>query len=237
MKHQFYRNRSEFWITVYENEDSYSISTNEKYINIINYAFPNLVASSPTKWRKSEKYDNMSNLWLPEGCYTQEVMKIFLEWCKDVTQNILWIHLNKNIENYFNNELDYCIASDFNIVYGVSRTEIGEAEYQLKYNIDNLSKKEQTQYADLIMHRMLDNCKHLPIYNTYKFFTTDENKQELDSGLSRKWIWLTILATIIYGVCAVINASRYCLITAVIMAVASLSYVILFFKIMRKKEI
>lgn len=71
----------------------------------------------------------------------------------------------------------------------------------------------------------------------YKFFTTDENKQELDSGLSRKWIWLTILATIIYGVCAVINASRYCLITAVIMAVASLSYVILFFKIMRKKEI
>ena len=147
MKHQFYRNRSEFWITVYENEDSYSISTNEKYINIINYAFPNLVASSPTKWRKSEKYDNMSNLWLPEGCYTQEVMKIFLEWCKDVTQNILWIHLNKNIENYFNNELDYCIASDFNIIYGVSRTEIGEAEYQLKYNIDNLSKKEQTQYA------------------------------------------------------------------------------------------
>lgn len=71
----------------------------------------------------------------------------------------------------------------------------------------------------------------------YKFFTTDENKQELDSGLSRKWIWLTILATIIYGMCAVINASRYCLITSVIMAAASLAYIILFFKVMRKKEI
>lgn len=49
MKYQFGRNRSEFWITVYENEDCYSISTNERYIDIINYAFPNLVANSPTK--------------------------------------------------------------------------------------------------------------------------------------------------------------------------------------------
>lgn len=166
MKYQFGRNRSEFWITVYENEDCYSISTNERYIDIINYAFPNLVANSPTKWKKSEKYNNMSNLWIPEGCYTQEVMNDFLEWCNEVTQNVLWIHLNKNIEDYFYDELDYCIASDFNIVYGEGRTEIGEAEYQLKYNIDNLSEKEQTQYADLIMHRMLDNCKYIPIYNT-----------------------------------------------------------------------
>lgn len=79
MKYQFGRNRSEFWITVYENEDCYSISTNERYIDIINYAFPNLVANSPTKWKKSEKYNNMSNLWIPEGCYTQEVMNDFLE--------------------------------------------------------------------------------------------------------------------------------------------------------------
>ena len=48
---------------------------------------------------------------------------------------------------------------------------------------------------------------------------------------------MTILATIIYGMCAVINASRYCLITSVIMAAASLAYIILFFKVMRKKEI
>ena len=106
MKYQFGRNRSEFWITVYENEDCYSISTNERYIDIINYAFPNLVANSPTKWKKSEKYNNMSNLWIPEGCYTQEVMNDFLEWCNEVTQNVLWIHLNKNIEDYFYDERD-----------------------------------------------------------------------------------------------------------------------------------
>lgn len=92
-------------------------------------------------------------------------------------------------------------------------------------------------YIEIFNSNTFSTFISMVICMAYKFFTTDENKQELDSGLSRKWIWLTILATIIYGVCAVINARRYCLITAVIMAVASLSYVILFFKIMRKKEI
>lgn len=40
MKYQFERTRSDFWITVYENDDAYSISTNDKYVDIINYFFP-----------------------------------------------------------------------------------------------------------------------------------------------------------------------------------------------------
>ena len=166
MKYQFERTRSDFWIIVHENDDAYSISTNDRYVDIINYFFPILERNSPTKWRKSENYANMSNLWLPEGCYDQNIMTEFINWSEEVTNKVLWLSLNKNIKEYFDDELDYCIASDFNIVYGEGRTEIGEAEYQLKYNIDNLSEKEQTQYADLIMHRMLDNCKYIPIYNT-----------------------------------------------------------------------
>lgn len=68
----------------------------------------------------------------------------------------------------------------------------------------------------------------------YKYFTVPANKQEIDSGLSRKWIWLTIMATVIYGMFSVANASRYCLATSVIMAIASVIYVVLFFKVMRK---
>ena len=92
-------------------------------------------------------------------------------------------------------------------------------------------------YIEIFNSNTFSTFISMVICMAYKFFTTDENKQELDSGLSRKWIWLTILATIIYGMCAVINASRYCLITSVIMAAASLAYIILFFKVMRKKEI
>ena len=78
-------------------------------------------------------------------------------------------------------------------------------------------------YIEIFNSNTFSTFISMVICMAYKFFTTDENKQELDSGLSRKWIWLTILATII--------------ITSVIMAAASLAYIILFFKVMRKKEI
>lgn len=165
MKYQFERTRSDFWITVHENDDAYSISTNDRYVDIINYFFPILERNSPTKWRKSENYANMSNLWLPEGCYDQNIMTEFINWSEEVTNNVLWLSLNKNIKEYFDDELDYCIASDFNIVYGEGRTEIGEAEYQLKYNVEGLSVTERNQYANIIMSKMLDNCKYIPFDN------------------------------------------------------------------------
>ena len=165
MKYQFERTRSDFWITVHENDDAYSISTNDRYVDIINYFFPILERNSPTKWRMSENYANMSNLWLPEWCYDQNIMTEFINWSEEVTNNVLWLSLNKNIKEYFDDELDYCIASDFNIVYGEGRTEIGEAEYQLKYNIEDLSVTERNQYANIIMSKMLDNCKYIPFNN------------------------------------------------------------------------
>ena len=165
MNYQFKRTRSDFWITVHKNDDAYRISTNDKYVNIINYFFPILERNSPTKWKKSENHANMSNLWLPEGHYNQNIMTEFINWSREVTNNVLWLSLNKNIKEYFDDELDYCIASDFNIVYGESRTEIGEAEYQLKYNIEDLSVKERNQYTNIMMSKMLDNCKYIPFNN------------------------------------------------------------------------
>jgi hypothetical protein len=172
MKYQFERTRSDFWITVYQNDDAYSISTNDKYVNIINYFFPILERNSPTQWRESENYANVSNLWLPEGCYNQNTMAEFINWCGEVTQDVLWLDLNKNIREYFDDELDYCIASDFNIVYGEGRTEIGEAEYQLKYNIEDLSVTERNKYANIIMGKMLDNCKYIPFNNRLNWYVS-----------------------------------------------------------------
>lgn len=166
MKNQFRRHRSDFWITVYENDGlSYNISTNDRYIDIINYFFPTLESNSPTKWKKSENYADMSNLWLPKARCDQKIMAEFIKWCGEVTNDVLWLSLNKNIKDYFNDELDYCIASDFNIVYGESRTEIGEAEYQLKYNSEDLSVEEQNRYKNILMSKMLDNCKYIPFDN------------------------------------------------------------------------
>lgn len=166
MKYTFKRTRSDFWINVYKNDNaSYTISTFDKYVDIINYFFPMLERNSPTQWKKSGNHINMSNLWLPDGCYNQNTMNQFIKWCEEMTNDVLWLKLNNNIRKYFNAELDYCIASGFNFDYGEGRTEIGEAEYQLKYNIKNLSVIERNAYVNTIMSRMLNNCKYIPFNN------------------------------------------------------------------------
>lgn len=167
MGYQFGRNRSDFWIVIHENNGAYNISVNKKYVDIINHFFPGLEDNSPTKWKRSMNRSDMSNLWLPEDCYNQNTVNRFIKWCEEVTQNVLWLKLNQNISDYFDDELDYCIASDFNynFNYQEGRTEIGEAEYQLKYNSNNLSEIEQSKFANIIMSKMLDNCKYIPINN------------------------------------------------------------------------
>lgn len=172
MEYQFGRNRSDFWIVIHENDGAYNISVNEKYVDIINHFFPGLENNSPTKWKRSRNRSDMSNLWLPEDCYNQNSMNRFIKWCEEVTQNVLWLKLNQNFSDYFDDELDYCIASDFNIVYGEGRTEIGEAEYQLKYNIEDLSVTERNQYANVIMSKMLDSCKYIPFKNGLNWYVS-----------------------------------------------------------------
>lgn len=70
----------------------------------------------------------------------------------------------------------------------------------------------------------------------YQFFAVYDKRRQERSGLSRKWIALTIISTVVYGVIAIINACRYCLITAMIIAIASVTYVILFFRFMKIKR-
>lgn len=70
----------------------------------------------------------------------------------------------------------------------------------------------------------------------YQFFFTDKISKQKESGLSRKWIWLTLISTVMYGIISIINSCRYCLTTSVIMFVASVAYVYIFFRFMRSKN-
>lgn len=187
MKYQYKRYRSDFWIIVYENEDSYTISTNSKYIELINFFFPLLEAGSPHKWQDSKTYVQMSNLWLPEGCCDQDIMNRFMHWCDKITQDVIWLYLNKNIEKYFYDELDFCFAANFNFVYGNGRTEMGEAEYQLKYNFSNLGKEEIEKYFNILITKMMDNCKYVPIANRYNWYISPMPASDSGKG---KLAWL-----------------------------------------------
>ncbi len=183
MERRYERNRSDFWISVHENEGAYHISTKAKYTNIINYFFPILEKRSPMKWKESKTYAGMYTLWLPEDRYDQDVMAEFLDWCEKVTGDVLWLGLNKNIKEYFFNEMDCCMALDFNIVYGQSRTEIGEAEYQLKYNAENLSKEEREKYVGLIRSKLLEGCGYIPFGSKADWYVSP--MPAMESGRSK----------------------------------------------------
>lgn len=70
----------------------------------------------------------------------------------------------------------------------------------------------------------------------YQYFAVYDSKRQERSGLSRKWIALTVISTAIYGVFALINACRYCLVTSIMMTIISIIYVILFFGFMKLKR-
>lgn len=165
-KYQYKRERSGFWVSIYQQDDgAYNISTNKKYVRLIDYFFPMFRMDSPTKWKDSPTYENVCSLWLPLGCYRPRDIEQFKNWCSMASNELLWLERNRNIEQYFNNEIDFCIACDFNIVYEEGRTELGEAEYQLKYNVNILEACEKKKYEDIIFDRMMDACKYIPLDN------------------------------------------------------------------------
>ena len=166
MQNHFKRERSEFWVNVYYNDDySYTISTNKKYVGIINHSFPIFCINSPSGWKTSESYPDVRYIWLPEGSYAEETIAQFLEWCKEAVDERLWLGLNKNIIEFYRNELDYCVASDFNYNFGDGRTELGVAEYQLKYNSNQLSSREYDEYFSVLVKSIIDSSHFVPISN------------------------------------------------------------------------
>lgn len=91
-------------------------------------------------------------------------------------------------------------------------------------------------WIDIFNSNTFSTYISMVICMAYQFFAVYDKKQQEKSGLSRKWISLTIISTIVYGVFAIINACRYCLVTALILMMISIIYVILFFKFMRVKR-
>ena len=87
-------------------------------------------------------------------------------------------------------------------------------------------------WLDILNSNTFSTFISMVICMAYQFFSVTGKKQE-KSGLSRKWISFTIISTIIYGIVAIVNACRYCFETTLIMTIASIVYVIIFFKYMR----
>lgn len=151
---KFNQKRSQFYLQVFENDDSITLNANKFSKKLINKCHKEIEDLSPSGWKKSKKYDDLYNLWIPNNRVDYDALDNFIEWAK-ICDSCVWVRLNKNTEDIFDEDsLDFCICSDWNFNFdGKSgHTEIGEAEYKLKYT-EGISEKD-----GLIIEQYLKKC-------------------------------------------------------------------------------
>lgn len=169
------RYRSAFWIRIHKNDDApYVILTNEYTLGIIRFFHPALANMSPKDWTLNKK--NFYFLWIPQDRIIAEVIQDFIQWA-EAANNYIWLKPNSNTQSYFVDELDYCVAVDWNMFFDTkpqTRTEIGEAEYQIKYRYPRgeISREQAEDYKKVLFESMIQCITYLPISNPSSVFVT-----------------------------------------------------------------
>lgn len=127
------------------------------YAALFDLQHPTIAASSPKGWQTSPK--GMKFLWLPQ--LSESDVALIEDW-KERFEKYVLIGLNANLEDEFNDELDFCMALDFNYdPIAEKRTPFGESRYQLKY-------KSSRQQAKVLGYALVDAVADLPIPTEYR---------------------------------------------------------------------
>lgn len=192
--YEFKKNRSNFYMKIWDNNDCINISVNAMVKHLLDLIAKKFVASSPTGWKKSKNYQELYNLWIPRNRIDEDLLQYIIDWAEKANSYI-WLTTNKNTKDFFcGNEIDFCLAADWNYVFETNkRTPIGEAEYQLKYqlpkgllNIDDIKK-----YEKLIKNTLYSSIDSLH-FDKHDFLVTTipavkENQNKLSWEIA-KWI-------------------------------------------------
>lgn len=197
---EYKRDRSKFWLGVFENEGIFgnrgiTVSVNTMTKDLLKKISPQLINYSPKGWKESEKHNYIFNLWIPynqidEYCLAE--LDRIKTWAEHANQHI-WLGTNRYTKDCFaGDEVDYCIAADWNWCFGTGkRTTIGEAEYQLKYILPKtgLSKEKVPYFANILLSAIYDCIGCLP-FNLNNYIVTaipaiKENQCKLAWQLAR----------------------------------------------------
>lgn len=127
----------------------------DTYSEFIDQAFPEF---SHIGWRPSSRGVCYTYI---KGASSQKIKRLrdFL----DLLKQVLVLRLNKNLEAFFEDELDQCLALDFNLEDPETYTGAGSLEYQAKYNED---RKSADKLAELLatvcsLHPNLRDVDHI----------------------------------------------------------------------------
>jgi predicted amidophosphoribosyltransferase len=143
---------------VLENPDDDSavffITPPDLYPVLFKLRFPSIVKKSRRGDWKLTSHSGSSFLSFEPNVLVDTEMEIVEEWVERFKRYVL-IGLNDNIRSEFSNELDFCLALDYNFdILRDKRTLYGEAEYLLKYRGD-------IQYIDILSSGLLQALQEL----------------------------------------------------------------------------
>lgn len=182
------RNRSRFWLRIYDNESAITIVASDTTKELIQRAFPQIEADSPKGWK--DNANNGGSLWLPYDCYSWEDIEELKIWAEE-TNKYIWLGTNKNTEKFFwGSELDLCVANDWNFNFETrQRTMVGEAEYYLKYHAGQLPEEKRREYIRILANAVLECVSALPVDFSNYIVTTipavESDQRKLSWALAR----------------------------------------------------
>ena len=164
----FNRSRSAFWMRVNENEDgSLNFFVSQDVVGVVKYHFPELEQASPTGWKQGN--NNTENIWVPANRVDQVDVDEIKQWAEFAGNRCVWLKLGNQLRDHFSGlEVDHCIAGDFNFTIDETgaigpRSVLGEAEYQLKYHLGELTQVKKQEYCAVMSQSLLDAFDLLPL--------------------------------------------------------------------------
>ena len=162
------RNRSSFFLRINENGDgSYNFFAPQAIRHVLGFHFKEICEASPTGWKNASH--NLLNIWVPSDNADQIDIRRIKDWAQLAGNHRVWLGLNKHLQGHFTgNELDYCIAGDFNFIVSdddkiTERSDLGNAEWSLKYHYGTLSEDEREQYCRIMVEALINMIGLLPV--------------------------------------------------------------------------
>lgn len=194
------RSRSAFYLRVNENEDgSFNFFVSEDLKPVFSYHFKMVEDASPTGWKSAKS--NTKYIWVPKDKADKIDVNEVKNWAEYAGNQCVWLSPSKHIAPYFDrNLIDYCISADFNFTTNETgsiedRSSLGEAEWQLKYHLGDLTDVEKEEYINTISEALFNMISLLPIRTNDRQGKNDYAQQPLVSPIpaqkdSSKLAWV-----------------------------------------------
>lgn len=126
------RSQLSYFRKPFENGSHCIYVSSHTYPELLKFLEPFICAESPSGWRQKDGQENIKYLWFPPNALTEAEVEKLDSWGAHY-ERCVFLGLSEHINEHFSDELNFCVALDYNFVPDEGRTDYGEAEYQLKY--------------------------------------------------------------------------------------------------------